>query len=378
VFIVGINTNALRLFAHFFRRLPTGNYLKNNILQWQSSKKIERKMKFYPPKPGPEFNVLAFLVSCFERIEIFFFHRKNQLKKIKIHLSLNSMGCLKLDYYEDLQVRTCVPMLSHEPKMVLCWLSMDPLAEKYESISPYVYAGNVPTRFVDFDGQDFGIVIDFEHNTITFTQTFYTDGNKKTNRLAKETSDYMNSLSGKFGLKTKSDGTFKINFDTNVVEGKNEEDGREKASNDKQGGFFNIDESSVGKALGFDPKSGRAWVALTDEGGDYTNFTDNDIITGKTFRHENLHGLGARHQAIGGEDDRYNSINERVLGAAFEIANNRIPNFSIKTTNLKKGDAFTSSNSNAIDIPKVTVKADSPNYGNNSIKLKGTIIRLTQ
>jgi hypothetical protein len=28
VFIVGINTNALRLFAHFFRRLPKGIYLK--------------------------------------------------------------------------------------------------------------------------------------------------------------------------------------------------------------------------------------------------------------------------------------------------------------------------------------------------------------
>jgi hypothetical protein len=32
VFIVGINTNALRLFAHFFRRLPKGNYLKNSII----------------------------------------------------------------------------------------------------------------------------------------------------------------------------------------------------------------------------------------------------------------------------------------------------------------------------------------------------------
>jgi hypothetical protein len=27
-----INTNALWLFAHFFRRLPTGIYLKNNII----------------------------------------------------------------------------------------------------------------------------------------------------------------------------------------------------------------------------------------------------------------------------------------------------------------------------------------------------------
>ncbi|NCO64756.1 MAG: hypothetical protein CO068_08845, partial [Flavobacteriaceae bacterium CG_4_9_14_0_8_um_filter_34_30] len=39
------------------------------------------------------------------------------------------------------------------------WMNIDPLAEKYESFSPYIYAGNVPTRFVDFDGKDFGIVI---------------------------------------------------------------------------------------------------------------------------------------------------------------------------------------------------------------------------
>jgi hypothetical protein len=31
VFIVGINTNALRLFAHFFRRKPTGFSLKYQI-----------------------------------------------------------------------------------------------------------------------------------------------------------------------------------------------------------------------------------------------------------------------------------------------------------------------------------------------------------
>jgi hypothetical protein len=53
VFIVGIHTNApaekAGLFAHFFRRLPKGICLKNNILQWQSSKKIERQIKPYPP-----------------------------------------------------------------------------------------------------------------------------------------------------------------------------------------------------------------------------------------------------------------------------------------------------------------------------------------
>jgi hypothetical protein len=65
VFIVEPHTNALWLFAHFFRRLPKGICLKNNILQWQSSKKIERTFKAYQPKLGPEFNVLAFFGKLF-------------------------------------------------------------------------------------------------------------------------------------------------------------------------------------------------------------------------------------------------------------------------------------------------------------------------
>jgi hypothetical protein len=34
VFIVGMHTNALRLFAHFFRRLPRGIYLKKQHLRF--------------------------------------------------------------------------------------------------------------------------------------------------------------------------------------------------------------------------------------------------------------------------------------------------------------------------------------------------------
>jgi Novel toxin 10 len=66
---------------------------------------------------------------------------------------LNSMGCLKLDYYEDLQVRTCVPMLSGEAKMVLCWLSVDPLAERGPQYSPYCFTMNNPMNMVDPDGR---------------------------------------------------------------------------------------------------------------------------------------------------------------------------------------------------------------------------------
>jgi hypothetical protein len=69
VFIVGIYTNApdekSGLFAHFFRRLPKGIYLKNKILQWQSSKKIERKMKLIRQSLVPNLKFWAFFGKLF-------------------------------------------------------------------------------------------------------------------------------------------------------------------------------------------------------------------------------------------------------------------------------------------------------------------------
>jgi RHS repeat-associated protein len=35
------------------------------------------------------------------------------------------------------------------------WLSMDPLSEKYYSVSPYTFCANNPVNFVDLDGRYF-------------------------------------------------------------------------------------------------------------------------------------------------------------------------------------------------------------------------------
>ncbi len=40
----------------------------------------------------------------------------------------------------------------YDPKISV-WLSVDPLAHKYPSLSPYVFTGNIPIMLVDSDGR---------------------------------------------------------------------------------------------------------------------------------------------------------------------------------------------------------------------------------
>ena len=52
------------------------------------------------------------------------------------------MGCLKLDYYEDLQVHTRKSEASGEANMVQLWYSIDPLFRQYPHYTPYSFSGN--------------------------------------------------------------------------------------------------------------------------------------------------------------------------------------------------------------------------------------------
>ncbi|MBP5557351.1 MAG: hypothetical protein J6X65_06610 [Bacteroidales bacterium] len=49
------------------------------------------------------------------------------------------------------------PAARHYHSALSIWLSVDPMADKYPSTSPYTYCANNPVRLVDADGREIGI-----------------------------------------------------------------------------------------------------------------------------------------------------------------------------------------------------------------------------
>ncbi|MBQ6072062.1 MAG: RHS repeat-associated core domain-containing protein, partial [Bacteroidales bacterium] len=78
------------------------------------------------------------------------------------------------------------------------WLSVDPMAAKYPSLSPYVYCADNPIKLVDPNGEDFETEIDYDNKTITITikATYYTANCNK--ELLQKGVDMWNNQSGMY------------------------------------------------------------------------------------------------------------------------------------------------------------------------------------
>ncbi len=55
------------------------------------------------------------------------------------------------------------------------WNSQEPKAECYYQQSLYIYSGNNPILFHDFDGNDYGVTIDQGSKTITISAVYLSD-----------------------------------------------------------------------------------------------------------------------------------------------------------------------------------------------------------
>ena len=106
------------------------------------------------------------------------------------------------------------------------WGVVDPLAEKYTRMSPYTYVGNNPSMFVDYDGRDFGMYIDFKTGTITIKAHYYTtkDGFKSANQATEKWNNTSNKYTYNYDNGAGQTVKMKIKFDltTSIVdEGEN-------------------------------------------------------------------------------------------------------------------------------------------------------------
>ena len=84
---------------------------------------------------------------------------------------------------------------------------MDPLCEKYYSVSPYAYCANNPVKYVDPDGKDYDVY--YDGASITIRATYFTD--EYSAESAKNAVSFWNDLNGQFTM----DG-LPVNFDFNV------------------------------------------------------------------------------------------------------------------------------------------------------------------
>ena len=95
------------------------------------------------------------------------------------------------------------------------WLSVDPMSDKYPSMSPYVYCANNPVKLVDPNGEDYEVVKDDEKHTITIRATYYA-GNKNDFKQLQKGLKAWNSQSGKYSL-TQDGEQYTINFELTGV-----------------------------------------------------------------------------------------------------------------------------------------------------------------
>ena len=93
------------------------------------------------------------------------------------------------------------------------WTTMDPLAEKYYSVSPYAFCSGNPVNFVDWDGEDFTRKI--RRNTIYISATYYTNFSSK--KSANQAVSFWNSRTGDT-YTDESGKTYQIKYELIVVD----------------------------------------------------------------------------------------------------------------------------------------------------------------
>ena len=96
----------------------------------------------------------------------------------------------------------------YDPKISV-WLSMDPLAHEYQSLSPYVFVANSPVNAIDPDGRR--IVWSIDAIRVGFSMMWTKKGRENWRAMRKDQSvDFKFRVSSSVGVDKRSDGTWSL------------------------------------------------------------------------------------------------------------------------------------------------------------------------
>jgi len=171
-------------------------------------------------------------------------------------------------------------------------MQIDPHAENWTPVSPYVYTINNPVNFVDPDGKDARISFNVDDDgniTISIQSTVHLYGGSSSKDFAKE----LNSIVSKFGSKSykQDDGTsVTVDFDISYEHHDSKKDAK-KAVNDSPGdNLLQVDSGLSNMEMSNFPFSGQT-------------FPMGNSISGLTIRggkESNLRGLPGRNLHLKG------------------------------------------------------------------------------
>ena len=102
--------------------------------------------------------------------------------------------------------------MDHE--LMTMWLSVDPMADKYPSISPYAYCAWNPVKLVDPDGRDWVVVFDHEKKTVTIEAKYVVKSDARAS--AEKAIETWNKLSGAYSLMVGSE-EYNVIFNLSVI-----------------------------------------------------------------------------------------------------------------------------------------------------------------
>ena len=161
------------------------------------------------------------------------------------------------------------------------WLSVDPMAAKYPSLSPYVYCADNPVMLVDPNGEAFDTDVDEDNHVITIHAVFYTT-KKDAVALKKELDAWKKKGESYCYFSGGEEYSIKFNFEIQDFDDYNEASNEfNKHRNDGISNFFKINKTVE------NPKNEKV---------NGINYEGNNMYVAKgqirSIRHEIGHSLG--------------------------------------------------------------------------------------